>query len=81
MDKLKKYLKNIFISIDQFLNTLVGGDPDETISSRCHKYKNNRFCRFICKVLDKIEKDHCKKSVERDEGRHEVFKLDGDAEG
>ena len=31
---IKKYLKNILISIDQLANTLLLGSPDETISSR-----------------------------------------------
>ena len=29
-----KYIKNILIAIDQLLNTILGGDPDMTISSR-----------------------------------------------
>lgn len=34
---LKKYLYNILISLDQLGNTILGGDPDETISSRLGK--------------------------------------------
>ena len=81
MKKLKKYLKNILISIDQFINTLFGGDPDETISSRCHKYKNRKICRFICRMLEKLDNGHCERALEKDEGKHEVFRLDGDTEG
>ena len=34
-----KYFLNILISLDQMGNTLLGGDPDETISSRLGKLK------------------------------------------
>ncbi len=30
------YLKNLFVAIDQLVGTLVGGDPDVTISSHIH---------------------------------------------
>ncbi len=72
---VKRYIKNIFVSIDQFFNTLLGGDPDETISSRCGKYKHRKICKLICKLLDKIEYQHCEKSIEEDEGNHEVIRL------
>lgn len=34
---MKRYIWNLLISIDQLVNTITGGDPDETISSRCGK--------------------------------------------
>ena len=33
----RKWIHNILIGIDQFANTVVVGDPDETISSRAGK--------------------------------------------
>lgn len=34
---MKRYLLNLLISIDQMLNTLLGGDPAETwVSRRLH---------------------------------------------
>lgn len=68
---MKKYLYNILIGIDQLVNTILCGDPDETISSRMGKHvaKNDSFwCNLICKLLNLIEKDHCKKAIEKDEG-------------
>lgn len=66
-----KYVKSILISIDQFFNTLLGGDPDETISSRMGKHvakKDCIVCNLICKFLNLFQKDHCVKSIEKDEG-------------
>ena len=67
------YLWNVLIGLDQFGNTLLGGHPDETISSRMGKYVvrgRGLVPCVICKLLDVItrQKDHCIKSIESDEG-------------
>lgn len=67
---MKTYLINLIISIDQLANTILGGLPDETISSRLGKRikKNNcLFSRFICKILDIFDKGHCEDAIEEDE--------------
>lgn len=76
MEKLKTYFWSVMITIDQFFNTLLGGDPDETISSRMGKKSREScpVCYRICKWLNVFEADHCAKSVERDEGRRNVIK-------
>lgn len=69
---LKDYVKNVFIGISQFGNTLfMAGDPDETISSRAGKAraKGRIWGCVLCKLLDALDKDHCRKAVEPDEGR------------
>lgn len=71
MVKFLKYLKNILISLDQFLNTLAGGDPDETISSRVGKYYKGSM---LYEILNAIQKDHCEDSIEADEGKDSVLK-------
>jgi len=66
---MKDYIVNILISLDQLLNTLFLGSPDETVSSRCGKRVGKcKFCTLLCKILNKIDKRHCKKSIEWDEG-------------
>jgi hypothetical protein len=67
---MKRYFWNILISIDQLANTILGGDPDETISSRVGKRakKGCKFCKFVCRILDIFDKGHCEKSIEKDEG-------------
>jgi hypothetical protein len=73
---VKKYIWNILISIDQFFNTILGGDPDETMSSKMGKHLAKHdcpFCNFICKLLNLIQKDHCVKSIESDEGKDAVL--------
>ena len=75
MTRVKKYFWNIWVSFDQFVNTLFGGDPDETISSRVAKRRPGCvFCRLLCWFLDKIDKGHCDKSIELDEGDNAAIK-------
>ena len=68
---MKRYLINLVISIDQLVNTILGGYPDETMSSRMGKHlvkKDCRLCKFICRLLNKIDPNHCIDSIEKDEG-------------
>jgi len=67
---MTKYFWRILISIDQLVNTIFNGYPDETISSRAAKAKrkNKRWGCLLCRFLDIFEKDHCEKSIELDEG-------------
>lgn len=73
---MKRYFWNILISFDQFANTLLGGDPDETISSRAGKYAARGRgwipCQ-LCKLLHWIDPHHCEKSIEHDEGSKGIF--------
>lgn len=66
---MKRWTVNVLVGFDQLANALFGGDPDETISSRCGKREDsNRVCKFLCKWLNKIDERHCAKSIESDEG-------------
>lgn len=54
----------IAIGYDQLGNVALNGDPDETISSRADRAReeNRKWGCVLCKILDRIEKDHCKNS-------------------
>lgn len=67
---MKRYIWNLLISIDQLANTLLGGDTDETISSRMGKRarKGDPLGKVICRMLNVFDKGHCEKSIEKDEG-------------
>ena len=77
-----KWLLNILISIDQLGNTITGGDPDETISSRLGKMKVKHggripWYRPLSKVvdwgLDKIDPGHSIDAIEADEGENAIL--------
>lgn len=67
-NKFKIYILNILKAGDQVGNAILNGNPDDTISSRAGKnYKTCKICRILCKILNKIDKNHCKESIEWDE--------------
>ena len=53
------------VSHDQLANTAFGGDEDETISSRAGRAQRDgkRWACVFCKLLDKIDRNHCEKSI------------------
>ena len=64
-EKIQRYIVRLFISIDQFFNTILLGDEDLTISARLAR-KTDRclICRFLCWALSKIDPNHCQKALE-----------------
>ena len=74
---MKQYLLNIAIALDQVLNTLRGGSPDETLSAAAWRteQKGRWLGRVFRPLIDLVfalfEKDHCRKSFESERsGRH-----------
>lgn len=70
---MKQYFWNLFIALDQLANTIVGGDPDETISSRCGKRVKITPCYWLCRALHLLDKEHCEESIEKGEGDRAVW--------
>ncbi len=74
-----KWILNILISVDQLVNTVFGGDPDETISSRLGKsYPNSVLAKlvdilFFWQCRDKAIKRHVINAIELDEGNDRIF--------
>lgn len=66
-----RYFWNLLIWVDQGFNTLAGGEPDETLSSRMGKYAARGRgwipCQ-LCKLLSFFDENHCEKNIELDEG-------------
>ncbi len=70
-----KYLRNLFIAVDQLFNIICFGDPDETISSRLGKnYDNSILERFVNWIFSWKQEDHCSESIEKDEGNMQIIK-------
>lgn len=82
---IRLYIKNNLIAIDQLINAILGGDPDETISSRLEKSHRGDFGefwhyvsivpRFLTNVvfypIDGL--NHCKQALELDEGERDLL--------
>ncbi|UIF90848.1 hypothetical protein [Cupriavidus sp. UYPR2.512] len=63
---MRRYLWNLLIALDQGANAVLGGDPDETISSRAGKAmrEEKRWGCVLCRFLNWFQADHCVKSIE-----------------
>jgi hypothetical protein len=61
------YGKAILIALDQLLNALVGGWPDETISSRAYRWDVSGVRSWPRRCIDRMaallgDTDHCRES-------------------
>ena len=79
-----RYFHNLFIAIDQFVNTLIGGDPDETFSSRvgkCQRGDHGFWWQCVGWPVALIVNlifcwqgwNHCRNCIEDDEGANELI--------
>lgn len=73
-----KWFRNVLIGFDQFINTWIGGDPEETISSTIGKlkrahggkipFREHWFVYLVDWGLEKIDPGHSIDSIDDDEG-------------
>ena len=70
----KKYFYNISVGIDQLFNTILAGNPDQTISGRLGKRikegKATKFELVLCRILsflDPYTNRHCVDSIDKNE--------------
>jgi len=77
---VRRYIWNVLIGLDQLLNAVCLGDPDETVSSRLGKLKLRRGGQLtwgdwfgialpLDWILDKIDPGHSIDAIESDEGQ------------
>lgn len=73
---------NYWVAVDQTVNALSLGDPDETISSRMGKWSTaedpgwfrDAASGTLCFFLDLLDDNHCADSIEHDEGSKAVVR-------
>lgn len=67
------YGKAVLIAVDQLINALLGGWPDETLSSRAWRWEQYDVRNWPRRVIDSLffwEKQHCYQSyISEREGR------------
>jgi hypothetical protein len=64
VNRLLKYIKNILIALDQLFNSFVFGAPDETLSARAYRLRDEGWW-IVYKVINGLffwQDDHCKGS-------------------
>lgn len=68
-----QYIKNILVGLDQFINALMLGDPDETMSSRAGRvWPKSAWRKFIDKLFF-WQSNHCHKAIEKNEGKKDLL--------
>ena len=69
------YGKKVFIGIDQLINTLIGGWPDETLSSvswRWYRDGKRKWPKILIDGLFFWQKDHCYESYLSEQRRTQL---------
>lgn len=63
---MKRYLLNVLIALDQLVNALIGGYPDETLSASAYigEQQGRLLPRFFRPAIDFLfrpfERNHCR---------------------
>lgn len=68
---MKDYAYQVFIGLDQMVNTLLGGSADETMSSRCFRLNHIKTYRYLEVFVNVLfypfqGPDHCKHAYEKE---------------
>ncbi|HXN98587.1 MAG TPA: hypothetical protein VN881_05900 [Candidatus Acidoferrales bacterium] len=79
----EKYLHRMLVGLDQFLNVVTDGDPDETISARSARAaeKGRPWGLAMCKFLNVFQKNHGPKAQAGDVARADAVLAAEDGSG
>jgi hypothetical protein len=72
---MKKYISNLFVISSQLVNTLLGGAPDEMLSTRIGRNRKHYILGRIGNLLDFIDPNHIDKYHNVDMGKENSFKF------
>jgi hypothetical protein len=72
-----KYLNRNLIAIDQLFNTIIGGQPDETISAKIYRMKietNKQHWKILEKIVNGMffDSKHCEDSFNSEVERKQI---------
>lgn len=71
-----QYIQQVLIALDQLLNTLAGGMPDETLSARAYRQqlKGNALYAKVINFVFFWQSEHCKEAHESEVKRRQLPK-------
>lgn len=77
--ELKRRLVNLGIALNQSVNVIFGGEPDETLSARAHRMrvKEHKHWKWTADAIDTLfffQKDHCFKAHQEELLRRQLPK-------
>jgi hypothetical protein len=67
-------LRAVLIAIDQLANTVIGGEPDETISARAYRLRARKGWALAERVINAMfrDPDHCLHAYELEMRRRQL---------
>ena len=51
---MKAYAKHLLVALDQLVNAVCGGWPDETLSSRAFRWSRDGLRSWPCRIIDRL---------------------------
>lgn len=80
---IRAYGFNLFVLVTTTINTVTGGDPGETLSSRLGKGKlsGKPVHTFLSRIVDLAfemifnQRNHCVQSIQPDEGKNAISEV------
>lgn len=72
---MKKYIDNLGVIISQFVNTILGGAPDEMLSTRIARNKTHFILGRMGHVIDFFSPGHIDYYAGKDLGKEGSFKF------
>jgi hypothetical protein len=72
--QLCAWFLNVLIGLDQLVNTVLAGEPDETLSSRAHRMreKGQPVWGWTARAINTLffwQADHCREAFESEQRR------------
>lgn len=72
---MNSYLLNIGIAIDQFINAIFAGEPDEMLSARAWRIRlTNQWLWRVIDVIFFFDKNHCQECFDIERNRKQLPK-------
>lgn len=72
---MKAYISNLFVITSQLINTLLGGAPDELLSTRVARNRKHFFLGRIGNILEFLHPGHLDIYADLDMGKQNSFKF------
>lgn len=71
------YATRVLIAVDQVVNAVIGGQPDETLSARAWRLREQSWAwglarRVIDAAFSLFGRDHCRLSFESEQARRHL---------
>lgn len=75
---LYQYISNLCVTISQFANTILGGKPDELLSTRIGRNQDHKVLGRIGSIIEFFDPGHIERYKNKDMGDKEAWKFPGE---